>query len=189
MADMALFFEVDDKTLSYTIEVIPTVETLTLDQGGLLREIIELSSRLKEHHDASISKYGKLIGQGRIGILEVLDLQFIDVVLLVEHLRQSYRQSFLEFQKQHQFHVVFEYRNNKYVASGIINDRDTGVPGEFNQAYATLITEKLKTVLVLQRDISAGNESAGAGLFWALDDLLYSFIILRYNIIKCSIER
>jgi hypothetical protein len=186
---MALFFEVNDNTFSYLIEAIPTMETLALDRVGLLRENIDLSSRLKEYYEAVISKYGKIIGQGRIGLLELLDLQFIDVVLLAENFRQALRTAFLEFQKQNKFHVLFENRTNKYAASGIIDGADIRLTGDFGRVYADLVMAKVKEILVLQKEIAAGNESAGAGLFTALDDLLYSFIIIRYNIIKCTIDR
>jgi hypothetical protein len=48
---------------------------------------------------------------------------------------------------------------------------------------------RLKKVLMLQKQVGEGDEQAVTGLFETLDELLYWFIILRYNVIKCTIDR
>jgi hypothetical protein len=86
---MPLLFEVNDATLDYEIAAMPRMETVGLDRVSLLKEIIERTAQLKQHYETMISRYGKLIGQGRIGLLELLDELFIDIVLQTNDVFQS----------------------------------------------------------------------------------------------------
>ncbi|MBN2351966.1 MAG: hypothetical protein JXD23_05300 [Spirochaetales bacterium] len=184
---MPLVFEVNDETLAYSLEVIPPMETIGRDQVGLLKAVIDKTAKVKQHSDATAGRYGKLIGQGRIGLLELFDELFISVVVLHERLKSGEPQRFAEFRNKYEFRVLLENRGNKFYSAGVLKDTDVALPNDFGSVYNDLVVEKIKKIVVLFKSLAP---SGGVDeLFEALDALLYAIIIIRYNIHRCTIDR
>lgn len=188
---MPLYCEVDSNNYQYVIEAVPLTQVAALDENQLIRRLIEHTAKIREHHEANISKYGKLIGQGRIGLLELMDNLFICLVLLNENFKQKTRKAFETFQNKSEFRVLMENRNNKYSASGLINEKDVHLPNNFSRVFNELLVERIKKVLMLYKEgvrVDSPEEKIDE-LYTIMDALLYIFIIIRFNIVKCNIDR
>ncbi|HEQ71524.1 MAG TPA: hypothetical protein ENN69_03465 [Spirochaetia bacterium] len=188
---MPLYCDVNDTTYRFAIEAIPLTTNTGLDQYNLLKTVISTTSQIKDQYDHTMARYGKLIGQGRIGLLEQLDNLFINLLLLYENLKQSTRDQYLAFQKKFEFKVMIDNKNNKYYSSGIISERDVALPNNFGQAYNELIVGNIKRLLVRYKEVMNNPAQAEnlTDIYAIMDQVLYQFIILRYNVLKCNIDK
>jgi hypothetical protein len=184
---MPLVFEVKEETLAYNLEVIPPIETVGLDRVGLLKGVIDKAAKVKQHYDATAGRYGKLIGQGRVGLLELFDELFIAVTVLHERLKSGEPERYAEFQKKYEFRVLIENRGNKLYSTGVMKDTDITLPNDFGSVYTELVVGRIKKIVVLINRLAA---TGGVDeLFEELDALLYAFIVIRYNVLRCAIDR
>lgn len=188
---MPLYFEVDAKTYHYVLDAAPLADIAGLDESGLLRRVIEISSKVREHYELNIAKYGKLIGQGRIGLLELFDDLFIGVILVHDAIKQKTRESFSVFQKSLSFKVLVENRINKYSSSGLIDEKDARLPNNFGVLYHELILKNLKKLLLAYKEgvNPEATDEKRHELYTLVDSLLYSFIVIRHSLLNCYIDR
>lgn len=188
---MPLFFEID-KDLNFQVEILFDSEILRHGLPRLFRNTIGYASKISAQYDAFIARYGKILGQERIQLLESLDNLFIYLVLFRVRLESEHRPDRRPEDSTRSFKVHIEKRTNKLTTFGKIVQEDLYGIKNFSSGYETLILEKIKKLLIVYKNSIQGEtirENRFGEIYSMIDDIFSNIIAVRYNLENCLIDR
>jgi hypothetical protein len=180
-----------DPELRFKIEVRLDSALLEQELAQLLKNTIAVATYIKKQYDHFMARVGKILGQERIKLVESLDNLFVYLVMMRIRLEKNVSID-SEAIKQPDIKVPIDVRHNKFTIQGKLKRDDLFGMQNFTKGYTVLIFDKIKNILVKYKKVLNGggfrNDSLQE-LYCTFDDILYSAIVLRYNLEKCLIDR
>lgn len=188
---MPVYFEIDNKSFDYTLQIIPLSDASNLDQAELLKNIAVYIGNLKTRYENDIKRAGKILGQERIKFVEITDKLLTLLMTLLDSIKNNFSNDIQLSEKNINLKIPIENRNKKFYSDGNLKEEDINNFNKFEKAH-TVIVNNLKIILLKYREMmskSNPNTDIYKVLLTAFDDVFYNLIILRHNIKNCIIDK
>ncbi len=187
--NMIFLCEIDETSNTFNIELRLEPAQLQQNPADLLSRILLLSRDITETHLASIKKSGKIQGQDRIKIIEMLDSMFVNLAVFRVFIMDEKK-----LNDNMNLKVPFEMKMNKFFARGNIDISVMKELKNFNDLYNQIINTNLIRLLSKFKNINemdtikSLDDQTVIDSLGLLDDIFYHCLMLRYNINNCLIN-
>ena len=111
---MPVYFEIDNKSFDYTLQIIPLSDASNLDQAELLKNIAVYIGNLKTRYENDIKRAGKILGQERIKFVEITDKLLTLLMTLLDSIKNNFSNDIQLSEKNINLKIPIENRNKKF---------------------------------------------------------------------------
>jgi hypothetical protein len=165
-----------------------------LDKKSLSEIIMRVTAilkKIKQLYTGFILKEGRIYGQGRVQLVEVLDELFSMLLLLRKNLSERTPKEISSTYELNR-RVTVETKINKFIAKGTLNSNNISEIVSFNEGYDVLILKKIKNLLLKYKNTLDAEEPSFnkyTDLYSCFDEIFYNTILMRYGVENLLIDK
>lgn len=187
---MPLFFNIDNR-LHFTVEVMFGNDLSSQRLSVIIRQVTTITKMIKQLYTGFISKMGRIHGQKRVQLVEMLDELFTVLLLLRENLKERTPQE-SSLKGELNMRVVVKTKINKFIVQGAMSSDDISRIESFNEGYEVLILQEVKDLLIKYKTTLDSEEASFdkyIDLYNDFDEVFYNTILMRYSVENLLIDK